>query len=80
MSVKNTLVRVAEDVFINYYEIACIEVCDNDDESVQVVLKNGHNIVIENTTARAIHNAVRDQIYNNNNSSGSKSATIWNEY
>ena len=80
MSVKNTLVRVAEDVFINFYEIACIEVCDDDDESAQVVLKNGHKIVIENTTARAIHNAVRDQIYNNNTYVPSNNITQRHDY
>lgn len=69
MSVKNTLVRIAKDVFVNFYEIASIEACDDDDDGALIVLKNGHKIFVENISAGDVNSIVRDHINHCNGTS-----------
>lgn len=50
---KHCLTRIGVDVFINFYEVASVE--SQGDNDVLIVLKNGHKIELQNTTAAEVN-------------------------
>lgn len=58
---QNVLVKVAEDVFVNFYEVASVESGQKHNE-VLIVLKNGHEIVIADTSASEVQSRIARHI------------------
>lgn len=63
----NALVKVANDVFVNFYEVASIETDDADIENTLIVLKSGHKVVIEGATPMEVSRAITNHVNGGNN-------------
>jgi len=61
---QNVLVKVASDVFVNFYEVASVE--SDGDDGVLIVLKNGHTITIADTTAEEVQARIARHINGDN--------------
>ena len=51
----NALVKVALDVYVNFYEVASVEA---EDKNVLIVLKSGHKVALSNTTVDAVNKRI----------------------
>lgn len=58
----NALVKIANDVFVNFYEVASIETDDGDVENTLIVLKSGHKVVIEGATPAEVSRAITNHL------------------
>lgn len=58
MNKHSSLVRIADDVFVNFYEVASIEPDDDDDTHTLVTLKSGRRIVLANTSPTKVNDCI----------------------